>query len=242
MELAPDSYVAFVQHPDNPKDIEYGITHAGNPGAAVTVGTMQHVALHVDRLDDVLAMRDRIRSRHVQVFGPIDHGFVQSIYFAGPEGLSLEICCGADIDERAWIDPEVVGLCELTPDEIAALKDPAPFLRPAEPLPQPPTDLGPRVRVQRGVGRVSRWGRTDRGNRVCFLLAGKGCITASAKHTVNQRRDTGSPRYESSNSRSSRLRSRIRLLSAVRIASARWRFRCCSSTTRSSTVSRAISR
>jgi catechol 2,3-dioxygenase-like lactoylglutathione lyase family enzyme len=155
VELAPDSYVAFVQHPDNPKDIEYGITHAGNPGGLVTVGTMQHVAFHVDSLDDVLAMRDRIRSRQVQVLGPIDHGFVQSIYFAGPEGLNLEICCGSDIDERAWIDPEVVGLCELTPDEIAALKDPPPFLRPAEPVPQPPTDPArPQLHFPPGVYEV----------------------------------------------------------------------------------------
>jgi len=58
------------RHPDNPKDIEWGVTHAGNPGGAVTVGGMQHVALHVDTLDEVLKMRDRIRSRRVQVIGP----------------------------------------------------------------------------------------------------------------------------------------------------------------------------
>jgi catechol 2,3-dioxygenase-like lactoylglutathione lyase family enzyme len=140
VELAPDSYVAFVQHPDNPKDIEYGVTHAGNAGAPVTVGSMQHVALHVDTLDEVLAMRDRIRHHGVQVIGPIDHGFIQSMYFAGPEGLTLEICCGSAIDARAWVDPEVVGLCDISPQEVAALEDPAPFERPADPVPQPPTD------------------------------------------------------------------------------------------------------
>ena len=34
VELAPDSYVAFVQHPDNAKDIELGVTHAARPRAA----------------------------------------------------------------------------------------------------------------------------------------------------------------------------------------------------------------
>ena len=48
--------------------------------------------------------------------------------------------------------------------------------------------------------------------------------------------------HDSSNSRSSRFRSRIRLLSSPRMASARSRLVFCSSSTFSSTVSRAISR
>jgi catechol 2,3-dioxygenase-like lactoylglutathione lyase family enzyme len=141
VELSPESYVAFVQHPDNAKDIEYGVTHAGNPGAPVTAGTMQHVAFHVDTLDDLLALRDRIRSRGIQVMGPIDHGFCQSMYFAGPEGLSLEIATGAGIDERAWIDPEVQGLCGISDSEVERLKAPAPYERPAQPVAQPADDL-----------------------------------------------------------------------------------------------------
>ncbi|MDX2379005.1 MAG: VOC family protein [Acidimicrobiia bacterium] len=152
VELAPDSYVAFVQHPDNATEIEYGITHAGNAGAPVTRGAMQHVALHVDQLDDVLAMRDRIRSRGVQVMGPIDHGMIQSIYFAGPEGLSLEVCTGSDIDARAWIDPEVQGLCGIGADEVEAMKAPALYDRPGESVPQPPPDSGrPRMNFPPGV-------------------------------------------------------------------------------------------
>jgi catechol 2,3-dioxygenase-like lactoylglutathione lyase family enzyme len=140
VELSPDSYVAFVQHPENAKDIEWGVTHAGNPGAPVTAGTMQHVAFHVDSMDDLLALRDRIRSRGVQVIGPIDHGFVQSMYFAGPEGLSLEICTGSDIDARAWIDPEVQRLCGIDDGEVELLKVPAAYVRPSEVVPQPASD------------------------------------------------------------------------------------------------------
>jgi catechol 2,3-dioxygenase-like lactoylglutathione lyase family enzyme len=102
-------------------------------------GTMQHVAFHVDTLADVLGMRDRLRSRGVQVVGPIDHGFIKSIYFDGPEGLNLEICCGTNINGEAWIDPEVVGLCGITEAELEALKEPAGFERPADPVPQPST-------------------------------------------------------------------------------------------------------
>ena len=70
------------------------------------------MAFNVDTLDDLYAMRDRIRDRGVPVIGPIDHGMCHSIYFAGPEGLSLEIACGGAIDERAWIDPEVQALAQ----------------------------------------------------------------------------------------------------------------------------------
>ncbi len=137
VELAEDSHVAFVQHPDNTDAVEFGVSHADGPGGGVRGGTMQHVAFHVDTLDEVLTLRDRLRSRGVQVLGPIDHGFVQSIYFEGPEGLNLEVAAGAGIDADAWIDPEVTALCGIDDTELAALKEPAPFERPADPVAQP---------------------------------------------------------------------------------------------------------
>jgi len=146
VELSPTSYIAFVQHPDNAAEVQVGLTHAGNPGGPVAAGTMQHLALHVDTLDEVLALRDRVRSRGVHVMGPIDHGFIQSTYFAGPEGLTLEICCGSDIDERAWIDPEVVGLCGISSDELASLIAPAAFRPGPTAVAQPGPDApGPRM-------------------------------------------------------------------------------------------------
>jgi len=142
VELAPDSYVAFVQHPDNAKDIELGVTHAGGPGEPVTAGTMQHVAFNVDTFEDLMALRDRIRDRGVQVFGPIDHGFIQSIYFAGPEGLALEVACGSAIPVEQWVDPEVQDLCGISAAELEALKYPAEYSRPVEPVAQPAGDTG----------------------------------------------------------------------------------------------------
>jgi catechol 2,3-dioxygenase-like lactoylglutathione lyase family enzyme len=140
VELAPDSYVAFVQTEANPAEPIWNVTHSGNSAGPVTAGTMQHLALNVDTIDELLTMRDRIRSHGVQVLGPIDHGMIRSIYFAGPEHLSLEIACGRDIDERQWIDPEVQGLCGIDDDELVALTNPAPFERPDEPVAQPPHD------------------------------------------------------------------------------------------------------
>jgi catechol 2,3-dioxygenase-like lactoylglutathione lyase family enzyme len=140
VELSPTCYIAFQQHPDNPDEPIIGVTHAGNAGGQTTAGTMQHLALNVPTLDDLYAMRDRIRSRGVPVIGPMNHGMCQSMYFAGPEGLALEIATGGNIDVRAWIDPEVQALAGISDDEVARYVTPATFERPADPLPQPEFD------------------------------------------------------------------------------------------------------
>ena len=97
VELAPDSYVAFVQMPENTKDMEYGTSHANGPGGAIRgrarCNTLRSTST---RVDDVLGDARSAPLVSVKVLGPIDHGFIQSIYFDGPEGLNLEICCGTD--------------------------------------------------------------------------------------------------------------------------------------------------
>ena len=60
------------------------------PGQPCAAGVTQHIAFNVDSVDDLLAMRDRIRAHGVRVLGPLDHGFCQSIYFGGPEDLVLK--------------------------------------------------------------------------------------------------------------------------------------------------------
>jgi len=142
MKLNDASYVAFVQL-DAIKDIEPipGVTHAGNGGGTSAAGTMQHVAFNVDSYDDLLAIRDRIRSRGVNVMGPLHHGMCDSIYFAGPEGLTLEVATSeVPVDGAHWIDPEVVQLAGISADELAAYRQPAAFERPATAIPNPPID------------------------------------------------------------------------------------------------------
>jgi len=147
VELSPESYVAFVQSPSNPSTTELGVTHAGNPTGTTTAGTMQHVSFHVDTFEDLLALRDRLRSHGVPVLGPLDHGMIRSMYFAGPEGLVLEISCGSGIDPDQWVDPEVVALCGIDAAELARFRDPAPFTPPATPVAQPSPDAGGPVLV-----------------------------------------------------------------------------------------------
>jgi catechol 2,3-dioxygenase-like lactoylglutathione lyase family enzyme len=140
VELNPESYIAFVFHPDNPDTREYGVTHAAEPAAPVAPGAMQHVALQVGTHDDLLALRDRIRSRGIPAIGPVDHGFCRSLYFAGPEGILLELTIGDPVDPQAWIDPEIVEINGISAEELDTYKNPAPFTRPADPVPQPAYD------------------------------------------------------------------------------------------------------
>lgn len=140
VELSGSCYIAFVQHPDNTDRNELGVTHAGNAGGAMPAGTMQHIAMNVDSLDDLYAMRDRIRSRGVPVIGPMNHGMCVSMYFAGLEGLCLEVTYGGNIDHRAWIDPEVQELAGITDEEVARFVTPAAYERPAQAVAQPAYD------------------------------------------------------------------------------------------------------
>ncbi|MEP1142390.1 MAG: hypothetical protein ABJH52_01625 [Henriciella sp.] len=92
---------------------------------------MQHLALNVDTMADLLNMRDRIRSRGVPVFGPIHHGFCSSIYFAGSENLALEIATSGGVEHplsaNTWIDKEVQALAGISDEELQRFTNPPPF-------------------------------------------------------------------------------------------------------------------
>jgi hypothetical protein len=142
LKLNDSSSIAFVQMDANKKISPIpNVTHAGNAGGSTAGGTMQHVAFNVDTYEDLVAMRSRIRSRGVNVMGPLHHGMCDSIYFAGPEGLVLEVATSAEpINPHHWIDPEVVALAGINEAELARYKNPAAFVAPVEPLPNPPID------------------------------------------------------------------------------------------------------
>lgn len=142
VKLNDHASIAFVQTPQIPAIApQIGVSHAGTAGSPSAPGTMQHLALNVDDDAQLLTMRDRIRSRGINVIGPIDHGFCQSIYFAGPEHLTLEISTSrAAIDANAWIDPEVVALSGISADELARFRAPAPYAGEAGAVAQPPID------------------------------------------------------------------------------------------------------
>ena len=148
LRLNDESSVAFVCNPEIGQiPVEFGKTHAGNPAANVARGAMQHLALRVKDETEMLAMRDRIRSKGVPVLGPIDHGLCKSIYFAGPENLSLELSCSDEpISAEAWIDPEVMALAGISAEDLARYKRPTAFADSRGGVAQPSaTAVGPHM-------------------------------------------------------------------------------------------------
>lgn len=69
---------------------------------------VQHLALRVDSMEELLDARTRIAQHGVDVVGPVDHGICKSIYFRDPSGHRLELACPT-----------------LTPDMAKALRDSA---------------------------------------------------------------------------------------------------------------------
>ena len=141
LRMNDHSYFSIVQLPDVDKiPVQLGVTHAGNGALPSAPGTLQHLAFRADSLEGLVAMRDRIRSHGVNVIGPIDHGMCQSIYFAGPDQMTLEVATpqGTIAPER-WIDPDVLAKAGISPDEAERFKAPAPYTGPS-PVPQPKYD------------------------------------------------------------------------------------------------------
>ena len=106
MRMSDHEYFSVVLLPQvSDIPVEIGVTHAGYGEGPSAKGTLQHMAFRVDREDQLLGMRDRIRSHGINVIGPVEHGFCKSIYFAGPDDTALEVAWGSDvIDPGKWID------------------------------------------------------------------------------------------------------------------------------------------
>ncbi len=75
------SCVAFFEVPESP-DMTF------DPN---TPGWVQHLALRVDSMDELLAAKKRLEDYGLEVLGPTDHIMCQSIYFHDPSGHRLEL-------------------------------------------------------------------------------------------------------------------------------------------------------
>lgn len=142
LHMNDHSYFSVVQLPgtgDIP--IELGVTHAGTGANKSAPGTMQHLAFNVDSLGDLLAMRDRIRSRGINVIGPMDHDMCHSIYFAGPDQLTLEVATSPGaMDAQRWIDHDVAARVGISADDIHRFAAPDGYAGQGGKVAQPPYD------------------------------------------------------------------------------------------------------
>lgn len=137
--------IALVHNEDIPKiEPVSGVSYpSGWTGDNTAPGTMQHLALNVDTDEELFAMRDRLRANGYWVYGPLDHGMFKSIYFKGLENLMLEFASseGRDTDPEMWVDPEVVELIGISPEELKNYKAPPPFVSQGGAIQNPEVDL-----------------------------------------------------------------------------------------------------
>ena len=77
-EMADGSFMAFFDDPDTPFDFKEQRDFD------------LHIALKVD-MDHLHAMNAKGRNEGRHVRGPIDHGFIHSIYFRDPNGYVVEL-------------------------------------------------------------------------------------------------------------------------------------------------------
>ena len=144
VQLNDTTYLAFCQVPGvESVESTLGVTHAGTGAGVSAPGTMQHVAFDVATEAGLLAIRDRLRSAGVVALGPLDHGMCKSLYFAGPEGLTLEVAWSpSSIDGDLWIDPAVCEAAGISAEDVARYRWPTPFVPGDEPVAQPGVDTG----------------------------------------------------------------------------------------------------
>ncbi len=79
--LGDGNYLAFFDAPGSATPHAFELVH----------GFDRHVAFEADSEAALLSWRDTLNAASVPCFGPIDHGFVRSVYFSDPNGLPLEI-------------------------------------------------------------------------------------------------------------------------------------------------------
>ena len=102
-EMADGSWVAFFDVAD-----EAEIDQESNPDWA------QHLAMEVGSLDVLSARKQALEDHGVRVLGPVDHGFITSIYFHDPSGHRLEFAC------RTHAPDDLHSFAAAAPDELTA--------------------------------------------------------------------------------------------------------------------------
>lgn len=60
---------------------------------------VQHLAIKVDSMEDLLAAKARLEADDIKVIGPVNHTLFQSIYFFDPNGHRLELAFSTNTPE-----------------------------------------------------------------------------------------------------------------------------------------------
>jgi len=81
MELGDGNYIAFFDEPGHARPEHFELRDSFDI----------HIAFETDSRESMLAWKDKIAAAGDFIFGPIDHDFVESVYFFDPNGYALEI-------------------------------------------------------------------------------------------------------------------------------------------------------
>jgi len=65
-----------------------------------TPAWVQHMAMEVENIDALLAAKESLQSKQVDVLGPVNHGVFKSIYFFDPNGHRLELAANTGTPEQ----------------------------------------------------------------------------------------------------------------------------------------------
>jgi catechol 2,3-dioxygenase-like lactoylglutathione lyase family enzyme len=61
---------------------------------------VQHLALKVSNIEQLLAAKQHLQAEGVEVLGPTHHGIFKSIYFFDPNGHRIELACDIGTDAQ----------------------------------------------------------------------------------------------------------------------------------------------
>lgn len=111
-EFGPHCTVAFFEYAG--ADIERFSKPAGVPDPRAP--QFDHLALNLPDEDELQALRARLTNADCEVTDVVDHGFIRSVYFTDPNGISLEASWwvrdvtgrSADYGDALFGDPEPV--------------------------------------------------------------------------------------------------------------------------------------
>lgn len=138
LKLNERSYVALARVPAD-DGVEQSPEQRDVLGMDRVRGNMQHIAFNVDGRDELLAMRDRVRSHGYMTFGPIDHGFCESVYIPkATEGMMVEFSCSEqEIDPERWVLDSTLEHAGLSKEKLQRFLNPPPFEPQGGAVPQP---------------------------------------------------------------------------------------------------------
>lgn len=82
-QLGDGNFIAFFDDPDTATEASFERKDSFD----------MHIALEAENREAMLAWQERINQAGKSCLGPLDHGFVESVYMYDPNGIQVEITC-----------------------------------------------------------------------------------------------------------------------------------------------------